>query len=66
MWMDTPILPPLNSIRSPDDTVRLHRYASVLKELICEADDTWTVEFENNIKSKHRQALFDLLEMCYQ
>ena len=66
MWMDTPISPPANSIRSPSSTARLRHYASILKELICEADDTWTIEFEDDIKSKHRQALYDLLEICYR
>lgn len=66
IWMDTPISPPVNSIRSPGDTAKLRHCASVLKGLICEADDTWTVEFEEDIKSQHRQALFDLLEMCYR
>lgn len=66
MWMDAPISSPTNSIRPPSDSARLRHYASILKELICEADDAWTVEFENDIKSKHRQILYDLLEMCYQ
>lgn len=65
MWMNTPIGPFTEKVSSAD-LKKLSYNASTLGVLISEADAVWTCEFENSIKKKHRQVLFDLMDMDHK
>ena len=65
MWMNIPLQPFTEKI-SPADLKKVSYNASTLGVLISEADAVWTREFENSIKKKHRQVLFDLMDMDHK
>lgn len=65
MWMNT-LIEPLSEKISAADLKKLSYNANTLSVLISEADTVWTREFENSIKKKHRQVLFDLMDMDHK
>lgn len=47
-------------------TAKIQYYATIVRDLVCDADDTWTIDFEKDIKRENHQALFDILETQHQ